>query len=177
MNYQYRFGGTALEAARDLWKQGGVLRFYRGVSFALLQGPLSRFGSTAANEAMLSLTAQTGVTGALALGAATGAASLAAGLWRLLIMPLDTCKTVLQVQGSEGFATIVARVRLGQVGALYTGAVAAGAAAALGHYPWFATFNYLNKAVAVPAAGAPAVAVACNCSELGVAFAQQVAQH
>ena len=33
--------------------QGGVIRFYRGYTPALLQGPLSRFGDTAANVGML----------------------------------------------------------------------------------------------------------------------------
>lgn len=37
------------EALRHLYKEGGVVRFYRGLGPALLQGPLSRFGDTAAN--------------------------------------------------------------------------------------------------------------------------------
>ena len=34
---------------------GGIRRFYRGYGPAILQGPLSRFGDTAANEGMLAL--------------------------------------------------------------------------------------------------------------------------
>ena len=37
MNYQYRYATSAREAASRLWHDGGVLRFYRGVTFALLQ--------------------------------------------------------------------------------------------------------------------------------------------
>ena len=37
------------EALKHLYKEGGVVRFYRGLGPALLQGPLSRFGDTAAN--------------------------------------------------------------------------------------------------------------------------------
>lgn len=73
-------------------------RFYRGVFFALLQGPLARFGATAANEAMLSVVAEAQLaTSPLWMAAATAAASAAAGTWRWFIMPLDTCKTILQV--------------------------------------------------------------------------------
>ena len=46
MNYQYRYGTSTAEAARLLYKQGGIRRFYRGVGPALLQGPLSRFSDT-----------------------------------------------------------------------------------------------------------------------------------
>ena len=40
-------------AAKTLWKQGGVRRFYRGLGPALAQGPLSRFSDTAANTGVL----------------------------------------------------------------------------------------------------------------------------
>ena len=36
------------EAMAALYEEGGLRRFYRGVSFALFQTPLSRFGGTAA---------------------------------------------------------------------------------------------------------------------------------
>lgn len=49
MNYQYRYGTTTKEALKTLYAQGGVRRFYRGVGPALIQGPISRFGDTAAN--------------------------------------------------------------------------------------------------------------------------------
>jgi hypothetical protein len=42
MNYQYRYGTTTKEAFNALYKDGGVLRFYRGIGPALIQGPLSR---------------------------------------------------------------------------------------------------------------------------------------
>ena len=40
---------------RTLWAEGGIPRFYRGLAPALFQGPLSRFGDTAANTAILAL--------------------------------------------------------------------------------------------------------------------------
>ncbi len=147
MNYQYRYGTSTGAAIRELWRQGGVPRFYKGLSFALLQGPLARFGSTAANEAMLAIAAEFGVESSLALSAANLLASLAAGGWRLVIIPIDTCKTVLQVDGQGGFATLVRRVRRGQVGLLYAGALASALATAVGHFPWFGTFNFLNDHV------------------------------
>jgi len=53
MNYQYRFGTSTSEALTTLYRQGGIRRFYRGVGPALLQGPLARFGDTAANAGVL----------------------------------------------------------------------------------------------------------------------------
>jgi len=87
-----------LYPSRCISEQGGLSRFYRGVFFALLQGPLARFGATAANEAMLSVVAEAQLaTSPLWMAAASAAASVAAGTWRWFIMPLDTCKTILQV--------------------------------------------------------------------------------
>ena len=53
VNYQMRHGGSLVEVMGILYAEGGVGRFYSGMSMALLQGPLSRFGDTAANAGML----------------------------------------------------------------------------------------------------------------------------
>ena len=40
----------------------------------------------------------------------TWIASLFAGVWRVVLTPLDTCKTVLQVEGPKGFASLMKKV-------------------------------------------------------------------
>jgi len=49
MNYQFKNGGGFVHTVKTLWGEGGVVRFYRGVVPALVIGPISRFGDTAAN--------------------------------------------------------------------------------------------------------------------------------
>ena len=94
MNYQYRYGTSTTEAMKHLWREGKIRRFYRGYGPALLQGPISRFGDTAANVGILALLES---NTDLPIALKTGAASITAGLWRILIMPIDTVKTTLQV--------------------------------------------------------------------------------
>ena len=55
MNYQYRHGGTLPDTLKKLYKDGGIRRFYRGLPFAIFQGPMSRFGSAASNTLVLGL--------------------------------------------------------------------------------------------------------------------------
>jgi hypothetical protein len=38
MNYQYRFGTTFTAATRTLYQDGGLRRYYQGISAALVQG-------------------------------------------------------------------------------------------------------------------------------------------
>ena len=57
VNYQYRYGVSMATAIRELYLQGGIHRFYRGLPYALLQGPLARFGAIAANDASIVLAA------------------------------------------------------------------------------------------------------------------------
>jgi len=141
MNYQYRFGTSTTEAMRHLWKAGGIRRFYRGYGPALLQGPISRFGDTAANVGILALLES---HPDLPIFVKTGAASVTAGTWRILIMPIDTLKTTLQVEGQEALTKLRNKLKIQGGSVLYHGSLAAAAATAVGHFPWFYTYNTLQ---------------------------------
>jgi hypothetical protein len=82
-------------AFKTLYGQGGIPRFYRGLIPALLQGPLSRFGDTAANTGMLAALDAFEETRDLPIAMKTITASVAAGLFRILLMPVDTFKTTM----------------------------------------------------------------------------------
>lgn len=75
-------------ALRTLYADGGILRFYRGVLPALIQGPLSRFGDTAANTGMLTLLDNLEATKDLNVAYKTASASMAAAAFRIFLMPV-----------------------------------------------------------------------------------------
>jgi len=141
MNYQYVYGGNLVTSLQTLWAQGGLARLYQGLPFALLQGPLTRFGDTAANVGILALLES---QDALPLPIKTACGSAAAGLWRIFLMPVDTSKTAMQVQGREGLDRLIQKVKEEGPSPLYQGALASASATAAGHFPWFLTFNFLN---------------------------------
>lgn len=145
MNYQYRYGTTTKEAIKHLYKEGGIKRFYKGVGPALFQGPLSRFGDTAANTGIITLLDSNEKTKDLPVSIKTFVASSTAALWRICIMPLDTCKTILQVEGNNGMSILKNKIRTHGVTSLYHGSIGASTATLVGHYPWFFTYNYLNQ--------------------------------
>lgn len=144
MNYQYRFGGTLSSSLNDLYAEGGIPRLYQGLPFALVQGPLTRFGDTAANVGILALLESIPQTASLPLPLKTASGSVCAGLWRIILMPIDTSKTAMQVEGAEGLARLKDRVMESGPGPLYQGSVASAAATAAGHFPWFLTYNFCN---------------------------------
>ena len=95
-----------MDAFRALYKDGGIPRFYRGTLLtlpaislvdatrrrvglipALMQGPLSRFGDTAANTGTLALLDTFESTKDLPVGAKTVAASASAAGFRIFLMP------------------------------------------------------------------------------------------
>jgi hypothetical protein len=145
VNYQYRNGTSFPVALRTLYADGGIPRFYRGVAPALIQGPLSRFGDTAANTGMLTLLDSMDATKDMSVGIKTVAASTAAALFRIFLMPVDTVKTTMQVTGK--FSSVIEKVKIGGVPALYQGSIAAASATFVGHYPWFATYNFLGSKI------------------------------
>jgi len=147
LNYQYRYGTSTGEALSTLWRQGGIGRLYQGLPFALLQGPLSRFGDTASNALALSLVESLDVNGVVPLFVRTGLGSLSAGCFRILLMPIDTAKTSLQVNGEGGLKIVADRVAVEGPSALFSGALASSAATVVGHFPWFLTYNALGASL------------------------------
>jgi hypothetical protein len=86
INYQCRYGTSFAQALMTLLQDGGIARLYRGVSFALIQAPLARFVSTAANDGIESLLAHLSWTKEWGPGRTTVVASIVVGLWRILLM-------------------------------------------------------------------------------------------
>lgn len=145
VNYQYRYGTNTIQAIKTLYAEGGIRRFYRGVGPALFQGPLSRFGDTASNAGMLALWDSMEFTQSLPTALKTVTASAAAAGFRVFLMPIDACKTILQVEGADGLTKLRAKIGKGGPLVLYHGSIGAMSATFVGHYPWFYTYNYLNK--------------------------------
>ena len=137
INYQCRYGTTFREALVTLNNDGGVARFYRGMWFALVQAPLSRFVSTASNDGVEALLAGLRATKEWGPARTTVIASVVVGLMRILLMPIDTCKTVLQVDSMEGFRNLMRRVKAGKIGVLYQGSLGMAVSAMMAHYPWY----------------------------------------
>ncbi|KAL3768910.1 hypothetical protein ACHAW5_008825 [Stephanodiscus triporus] len=141
INYQYRYGSSFTEALATLYGMGGIPRLYSGVSFALVQAPLSRFVSTAANDGVGELLKDLD----WGPGREVIVASFVVGFFRVMLMPIDTCKTVLQIEHRRGLARLLSKVRAGKVHVLYSGALANAASSFIGHYPWFYAYNLLSR--------------------------------
>ena len=143
MNYQYKYGGSFSESLKVLYKQGGLGRFYRGYLPAIAIGPLSRFGDTASNAYIMSVFEKTSVP----IFLQTFCGSFVASLWRAFLMPIDALKTTLQVKGKNGLNILSNKVRSHNISVLYYGTCASMSATFVGHYPWFLTYNILDKKI------------------------------
>ncbi|KAJ7688996.1 mitochondrial carrier [Mycena rosella] len=144
MNYQYRYGTSTSQAIRTLYQDGGWTRYYQGMSAALIQGPVSRFGDTAANAGILALLDSNSYLKTMPVLFKSVFASLAAAAFRMILTPIDTVKTTLQTQGKPGMQILRTRVKMYGIGSMWYGAFATAAATFAGHYPWFGTLNYLE---------------------------------
>ncbi|CAK7225119.1 hypothetical protein SCUCBS95973_005751 [Sporothrix curviconia] len=151
MNYQYRFGHSFTEATQILYRERGLGRYYDGLGAALIQGPISRFGDTAANAGILALLHSNSYLKDLPSLIQTIFVSLCAASFRILLTPIDTVKTTLQAQGPRGTALLRQRIKTNGIGSLWWGALATAAATFAGNYPWFATYNLLTELIPEPA--------------------------
>ncbi|KDQ12582.1 hypothetical protein BOTBODRAFT_161472 [Botryobasidium botryosum FD-172 SS1] len=150
MNFQYRYGTSTIEATRTLFLDGGYGRYYRGLGAALIQGPVARFGDTAANAGILALLQSNPILRRMPTLLQTVFASAAAAAFRMILTPIDTVKTTLQTDGKDGIRILKNRVKAHGIGSMWYGAFATAAATFVGHYPWFGTYNYLDGALPLP---------------------------
>ena len=140
MNYQFKNGGTTLNTITKLYNDGGIRRFYRGVGFALINAPISRFGDTAANMAANTYLENYDMCQA----EKTFIGSIGAGLWRIGIIPVDSFKSHLQVHGKPGLDILKNKIKINGISTLWNGCSASFTGTVIGHFPWFYTYNYLQ---------------------------------
>lgn len=140
MNYQFKNGGTTLNTIKKLYTDGGIRRFYRGVGFALINAPISRFGDTAANMAANTYLENYD----MGQVEKTFIGSIGAGLWRIGIIPVDSFKSHLQVHGKPGLDILKNKIKINGISTLWNGCSASFTGTVIGHFPWFYTYNYLQ---------------------------------
>ena len=141
MNYQYKNGGSFKEVLLKLYKEGGIRRFYSGIIPALIQGPLCRFGDTFSNAIILNFLKPYPIP----IFIKTILASGTAGIIRIILTPIDTIKTMRQVEGKNAINKLTKKIKENGFFSLYDGALANSALTIIGHYPWFLVHNYLDK--------------------------------
>lgn len=73
--------------------------------------------------------------------------SITAGLFRIGLVPVDTLKTILQVEGKNALNILSNKYSQGGIRVFFHGALASAGATTVGHYPWFFTYNYLNASL------------------------------
>ncbi|KAM7194058.1 Mitochondrial carrier domain containing protein [Naviculisporaceae sp. PSN 640] len=150
MNYQYRYGSSFTAATKTLYNDGGYGRYYQGLGAALFQGPLARFGDTAANAGILAILAKNPYIKDSPKWFQTIFVSFCAAGFRIALTPIDTLKTTLQTQGARGTAILRRRIKTDGITSLWWGAIATALATFVGNYPWFATYNTLEGAIPPP---------------------------
>jgi hypothetical protein len=97
------------------------------------QGPLSRFGDTAANAGIFALLES--LTWPVLVK--TIAASLASATFRMLLTPIDTLKTTQQTQGGiAGLRLLRERIKEHGISCLFWGAFGTAGATFVGHCEW-----------------------------------------
>lgn len=147
MNYQYRYGYDFKTSISNLYNDGGIKRFYRGYLPALAVAPLSRFGDVASNTYITNYFKN---NNNIPIPIQTLIASSIAASWRVFLVPIDTIKTSLQVEGKKAIPLLKNKVKNDGFRIMYNGSIASLSASFVGHYPWFLTYNFLNLNIEKP---------------------------
>ena len=102
---------------------------------------MARFGDTAANTLAIEYFKTTN----LPVFVKTLCASGSAASFRILLMPVDTIKTYMQVEGS--LKGLFLKYKSNGFSVFFQGAMGAFASTYVGHFPWFFTNNWLSSVI------------------------------
>ena len=140
--FQYRSGFAMSDAFRYLYNQGGVRRFYNGIFPTIAHTTLLRFADTSVNNFMLAHAP----TDSIPLK--TGLATCLAGTWRAAMIPLETLRANMQVNGNRaGLKVFLKHYQTSGIRGLYVGGTASVTAGVIGYFPFFYTVNMVSNAV------------------------------
>ena len=157
LTFQYRNGGSTRAALAALYNKAASCASTRAWRPRCCRARSVR-GDTAANAGVLALLDGDDRTRSLPTGVKSLASATVATAWRVGLMPLDTFKTILQVEGAKGAATLRAKLKAGGPGVLYHGSLGLCASAFLGHYVWYGVYNQADKSLPTHADLAPTLA-------------------
>ena len=135
-NYQYRYGTNLINTFKILYKEGGILRFYKGYIPSLFVASSCKFADlnsyyyTKDNnfneiEKLLCISSVSSIT-------------------RFTVLPIDTLDVFLQVEGNKGVNTLYNKTKEHGIKVLYYGASPWLLNNFIGTFSWFGVHNFLN---------------------------------
>ena len=136
-NYQYKHGTSLSETIKTLYKEGGVLRFYRGYFPSLFLGSSIKFGEI--NAYYYSKQCNFNEMEKLMF------ISSISSLLKLAFVPIDTLDIFLQVEGKKGIQTLKNKVNSQGVRVLYYGLTPWITSNFISTFSWYNTHNYLDN--------------------------------
>ena len=139
-NHQYRFGTKLQDSMKILYKEGGVLRFYKGYIPSLIMGSLCRFGDVSIYKYIENKNKNKEFSRSQELILTSGLSML----WRINLMPLDTLDVMLQVNGKKGYSILKDKIKTNGVRVLYHGTTAWSVTNFIGNYGWFLTYSTIK---------------------------------
>ena len=137
-NYQYRYGTKLFQSLKNLYKEGGVLRFYKGFIPSLFVASTCRVGDFTAYYFMNSFKDITPFQKILGISSVSCAT-------RMLVIPVDTLDVMLQVEGKKGYKMLYDKVKLNGINTLYHGASMWAVMKFVESFLWFGTYDYLER--------------------------------
>ena len=137
VNHQYTNGNNFLSSVKDLYKKEGIKRFYRGFIPGLIQGPMIKTGDLFINSYVINTLNTNDIY------IKTFFSSILGSCFRSFFIPIDTIKTSLQIHGN--IKPLKEKLHKKGLFSLYHGISPLYIGNFISHYPWFLTYNILEK--------------------------------
>jgi len=140
-NNQYCKGDTMSNTLKNLYRQGGIGRFYNGITPTLLHGCTSRFGDVYSHTMMKDISDNKNVF------VDTIVSATMSSTFRAILTPVETWKVFKQVDGENSAQKFRKKITTYGPLSAWNGWGAVFASNFVGYVPWFYTYDTLDKCV------------------------------
>jgi len=141
MNHQYATGNKFIDSGKFLYGEGGIKRFYKGIGWALLLSPMYRLCDVLTNDFCIELFGQK-----QNMLRSVYSSIMSSGM-KTVLLPVDQYKTAIQVNGDIGKRIFIERIKEYGPKVLFRGGVANLIQSNISNYPWWVTYNILQKRI------------------------------
>lgn len=143
---QHVTGNTSYATFNQLYKQGGMVRFYDGFGITLMHGCIARFGDVFSYSLIKKYTNDEKCSFSSSFSSTVVSATMSSVI-RGILTPLEKVKIMRQIDGYKATSSLIKQTTRNGLSSLWNGSITVVGSNFVGYVPWFYTYDLMHNVI------------------------------